>query len=82
MWWSERVQQQAGEKKCCDIVSFKVEQNRWGERSSTRADSVSGLRQIERKAGDEKQRKEEVFAIVSVANGGRPLAFDLCLLQC
>lgn len=53
-----------------------------GERSSTRADSVSGLRQIERKADDEKQRKEEVFAIVSEANGGRPLAFDLCLLQC
>lgn len=22
-----------------------------------------------------------MFAIVSVANGGRPLAFDLCLLQ-
>lgn len=82
MWRSKRVQQQSGEKKCYDIVSFKVEQNQWGERSPTRADSVSGLRQIERKAGDEKQRKEEVFAIVSVANGGRPLAFDLCLLQC
>lgn len=46
-----------------------------------RADSVSGLRPIERKAGDEKQRKEEVFAIVSVANGGRSFTSDLCILR-
>lgn len=45
------------------------------------ADSVGGLRQIERKAGDRKQRKEEVFAIVSLANGGRSFASDLCLVQ-
>lgn len=42
-------------------------------------DGASGLRQIGRKAGDEKQRKEEVFAIVSMANGGRSFPSDLCL---
>lgn len=45
------------------------------------ADSVSGLRQIERKVGDGKQRKEEAFAIVCVANSGRSFASDLCLLR-
>lgn len=46
------------------------------------ADSVRRIRQIGEKAGKGKQGKGKVFAIVSVANGGRSFTSDLCLLHC